>query len=214
MNKKYGVWFIAALVAVVLFTGCHRQRTVDPSTLNVAVLNFDLARDVDTEQEIKGWWFSSRDVYYNPNAGILFGDTLADQLSKRCPYLDVYSRMDFKYYLVSKEEKLKRDFPGLSTAERKEILAELDPVDIGKDLGLDRVIVGSVNEAHTTHNRTFHWWSSVVAAETQILNVETGEAEWSGSVRERDVFLSWLGTAEHVAAQLVKRMKRHYFNVQ
>ncbi|MCD6385601.1 hypothetical protein J7M23_07450 [Candidatus Sumerlaeota bacterium] len=203
-------FFIALMAMVVILGGC-RQPRVQPPRFKLAVLNFALAREVKTPKEIKGWWFGARDIYYNPYVGETFADVLADEISKRCPFIDVYSRMDIKYYLLSKREILKRHFPELKEAELTKTINELDPVDIGRELGVDKVISGVIYDCHTSHHRTFHWWSSVVEAEVKLIDVDSGKVEWQNRMRLRKKFLSWLGTAEVLASKMVKAMEKELF---
>lgn len=202
---------IILVMALAVFSGCARQPQVEPPKFKLAVLNFSLASEVKTPKEIKGWWFGARDIYYNPYVGETFADVLADEIAKQCPFIDVYSRMDIKYYLVSKRNILKRHFPGLKDPEITQTINELDPVDIGRDLGVDKVITGVIYDCHTSHHRTFHWWSSVIEAEVKLIDVDSGNVEWQNRSRIRKKFLSWLGTSEVLASRIVKAMKKEVF---
>ncbi len=212
MRKIYVMRSVVVLVLfMVVISSCHRQPRVEPPRIRVAVLNFDLAFEIDDTREIKGWWFGARDIYYNPNVGEGVADAVADEIEKRCPFIEVYSRMDYKYYLASKREVLKREYPDLSNEQRADIMKQVDPMDIGRDLSVDKVVTGVVYDCHTSHHRTFHWWSSVVDVEIKLVDVQSGEVEFQKRVEDRDMFLSWLGTAEDVAEDYVKAMNKHVF---
>ena len=208
-TRRVGL-IVLALLSVGVFYGCRGPRIEPPGT-KIAVLNFDLTQDVDVNKELKGWWFTSRDVYYNQNAGEIIADIFADTIRNQCPFADVYSRTDYKYYLVSKREILKRELPDLNDDKIDQIIHELDPVDIGRDLGMDKVVVGAVFDTYTTHHRTVHWWSSVVDAEVKIIDVATGKIEWQSRMDERNICLSWYSTANTLARKMIKLMNKQLF---
>lgn len=210
MKTRHLVLIVLFMFEISVFCGCRGPRIEPPST-KIAVLNFELVQNVDVSKELKGWWFTSRDVYYNKNAGEIIADIFADAIRNRCPFADVYSRTDYKYYLVSKREILRRELTDLNDEEIDRIIRELDPIDIGRDLGMDKVVLGRVFDTYTTHHRTVHWWSSVVDAEVKVIDVATGNIEWQKRMDERNICLSWYSTAETLAKKMIKLMNKQLF---
>ena len=199
-------------VLLLLITACHHHPRIQPLSVKVLVADFDVSEDIiSTPRQVKGWWFGSRDIYQNPNAGRLFADILARRLNNELSFVDVYSRTDFKYYLANKKERLKKKFPQVDDAVLKGIFDDISPRDFARDLGLDKVIIGKLNRCYTSHSRAFHWWSSVVEADVILLDAESGQPQWSGHFYDRSYFHSQYGAMQQVADKIVKSMKREYF---
>lgn len=196
---------------VLLIASCAKQQQFEPPRAKLAVLDFKLIQPLTTPREIKGWWFGSRDLYYNPNVGEKLGDALADELKRRCPFLDVYSRLDLKYYLLGKKEILRRTFPNLTDKEREQIIENLDPLDIGRDLGVDKLLIGEITSCYTSHNRTFHWWSSVMKVNAKLIDIDSGRVEWEKNIKEREMFKSWVATGEEIARRIVMELNEEVF---
>jgi hypothetical protein len=202
------------VILVAACAACARKPLREPLKVKIAVLDMQIPEGFSAQKEIQGWWFGARDVYRNPNAGRLFSDQLAKQLRK-LPYLEVHSRIDYKYYVARKLERLRKAYPDLSDKEVAALYDESKPLDIGKDLnhywGVDKVVYGRIISGGTSHNRTFHWWRSSIAVEVFLLDVETGEVEWRGNFQKTKNFRSEYRTMELVAEDIVRRMVKEYF---
>jgi hypothetical protein len=196
---------------VLILSSCSKAPT-EPLLSKILVVDFDVSEDTaSVPREIKGWWFGARDVYRNPNSGEIFSDIFAKRLNEEISCVDVYSRMDYRYYKANKIDRLKNAWPDLDDETVNSIFAELPPQDFARDLQQDKVLIGKLNECYTTHNRTIHWWSSVVDLEAILLDAETGQPEWTAHVRMRKSFLSQNSTMEKAVKKLIKQIKKNYF---
>ena len=204
-------WLMLLLCLSVLTASCARRRMTEPLNIRVLVSDFKVADQIEqAPKENKGWWFSSRDIYRNPNNGDIFADILSEQMNKTLSAVDIYSRTDFKFYEASKKTKLQEAYPDLSDEEIDTLFSEISPVDFARDLQLDKVIAGKIEQSYTTHNRAFHWWSSKIKAQIKVLDAESGNVEWESEVEERRFFRSQYATMEKAAKILTKRFKKNY----
>ena len=201
------------LLGAVLFTACHAKRPPrEPLDVRLLVVDFSEAEEIKSNpREIKGWWFGSRDVYRNPNTGEIFADIFSKRIDQQISCVDSYSRTDLKYYMANKKDRLKKQFPELEENEIDQLFSDISVCDFAKDLQIDMVLIGKLNQCHTSHNRTIHWWSSVVDVDAILLDAETCEPEWSGRIAMRKNFRSQYGAMEKAAERLIKQMKREYF---
>jgi len=201
------VWVIAAAGCL---GGCAAPHMVGPeNTVRVLVLDAVLPEAHGKEEvEIVGWWVTARDLRSDPNDGLLWGDVLAKALEETVPNLTVHSRIDVRAYMIGKEQSLKRAFPMLSEGEIRRLLREQSPLDFGRSLGADFVVASRLNCAYLSHQRTFHWWSSVIDAEVGLWDVSRGEQIWAWSGRNREMFSSELGAMEEVANDCARQAGR------
>ncbi|PKO20047.1 hypothetical protein CVU37_00840 [candidate division BRC1 bacterium HGW-BRC1-1] len=141
--------------------------------------NRQLQRDVKpvkAEKEIRGWWFNSQNIYFNGNLGRIAGDLYADAL-RGTGVMQVVSRQDIKYYYASKREKLAAKFK-LTDEEMNAALAKIDPLAIGRELGVDKVVVGRICDSELRHSRTFGYFGTAQSLNVVVLDVATGQAEY------------------------------------
>ena len=195
-NKFYTIiptFFYLALMfgALSLFLcSCHSHESgekLDP--VRLLVVDSEISDQIKSNtREIKGWWFGARDVYRNPNVGEIFSDIFARNLAKNPSLFEVYPRTDFRYYSASKKDRLEKSFPQLGDNAINQLFSGISPCDFARDLNLQKVIVAKINNCYTTHNRTIHWWSSVVDVDVEILDAETCQPEWSANIRKRKNF--------------------------
>lgn len=202
INLLIAISFIA-----VLLSGCSHVKEIVP--IKIAVVSFSVPEDSANVKEIQGWWFSARDVYRNQNLGELYADAVAEEL-KQSPYFDVYPRTDLKYYFAKKKERLKKEYPDLTIEEVDKILSEISMTDVAKEIGVDKLITGEITTAYMSHQRTIHWWKSVVAAKMRVVDGKTGAVEWEMSKKTKKNLLSQLSTAEINAHKMLKKMKKKY----
>lgn len=204
---------LAAILATVMLPSCHSRRPViEPLHVKLLVVDFDVSRDIaETPRQIKGWWFGSRDIYQNPNAGEIFSDLISERLNREISCVDVYSRTDFRYYLANKKDRLSKAYPDLSEESLDNLFSEVPAVDFARDLQMDLVLIGKLNRCYTGHSRTFHTWSSLVDADAILLDTETGEPEWSGHFKSRKKFRSQSAAMEKLAKRMIKQIKKEYF---
>lgn len=173
------------------------------------MVDSEVAEEIKTQpEEVKGWWFGARDIYRNPNSGEIFSDILAQYLASDVRSLDVYPRTDFRYYKANKKDRLKKSFPELGDKAIEVLFSRISYCDIARDLDLEKVIVARLNKCYTTHNRTFHFWTSVIEVEVSILDAGTGQPEWTRHIFSRRFFRSSYGAMETVVSELIHNMKK------
>lgn len=194
-------------VACGLFTGCATQK---PSrTVRVAVLNGKIDYEVNEKGETRdeGWWFGARDRFLSPNPGTQLGEVLSRELAKK-PGVEVYSRDDLAIYMSQKERLLKRNFPDLTSFQRKQVLAKQDPVDFGKSLNVDYIVTSDIIKSSTVTNRTFSWWYSTVDCVITVYDVSSGQLVWSHAWEDTDAFKSEMAMLEECARETAGQMAR------
>ena len=123
-------------------------------------------------------------------------------------------------YLLGQERRLRQAYPHLSDEEIATLMREIPLSDFGRDLGLDKIVVGQVHEARMSHHRTVHTWVSTVECTVQIWDVDAMAAgdggpvapQWQARASERDWFGSWMGAADALSESLADRMRRDYLS--
>lgn len=170
-----------ALIACVFAGGCASTPTVAPADLapgarvRVAVLDARVPEDHGGSREVEGWWFSARDVYRDSNDGLRWGDALAEEIARSEPGVAVMPRLDLRAWMLARERALKKKLPDLDEDQVKAALAQANPLDYGRALGVDVVFASRITDAWMTHNRSFHWWKSHVIVEVEAWDVSRGE---------------------------------------
>lgn len=191
--------------------------------IRVAVLDFSVAprvverrdehrrlryseKEVETEKDIRGWWFGSNDVYYNANIGRIAADIFDEQL-RSVPGLDVYSRQDLRVFYAEKKQKIRKR---LSIDERSaaRALEQLDPIAVGRELGVDKVVVGRICDAELRKNRTFGPFASVTSLNVSLYDVHSGRIELSRSYATHANFTSVYANIEGRAKKFARDIQR------
>ena len=134
-------------------------------------------KPLDTEADVRGWWLGSVDVYYNANIGRQAATLVSDALRKSCVF-DMYSRQDLRRYYMDKREVLEKQFTQLSDKEVDHALLALNPVKVGKQLGVDKVIVGRICDSELRHSRAFGYFTSAASLWVTVYDVKTGRTEF------------------------------------
>jgi hypothetical protein len=206
------------------FSGLWRKQEPPPcQKVKIAVLDFSMAprmverrderrrlvrteKPVETEKDVRGWWFGSNDVYYNANMGRIAADIFDGQL-RTVPWLVVYSRSDLRTFYAEKKDriakKLKLDDKAAAAA-----LEKLDPVEVGRELGVDKVVVGQICDAELRKNRTFGPFASVTSFNVSIIDTKTGRVEMSKSYRGHDNFSSVYSSIEDRAKKFTRELQK------
>jgi len=204
-------------ILVLLLFGCKtadkKPLIEEKQPITVAVLDFKAPNNPENEKSIKGWWFGSRDIYKNKNAGINYSDIFAEELEKSGLF-QVYKRSELKYYMGDLRGKLKKQYPALADENNKnkfeEIVTNIDPLIIGKDLGVDKILVGEVDSCYTAHSRAFHTWASKVNISAKIVDVKTGKTEWEGKYKNKDEFSAPNILSKKSVNWMIKNIKKKY----
>jgi hypothetical protein len=204
---------VLLLLVGLSFPGCRLKKPPEKLQVKMMTMDFEVSDDIATvPKERKGWWFGSRDIYRNPNAGEIFSDIFVTHFDKKIPHVLVYSRMDLKYYLSNKKSRLKKAYPALDDRAIDRLITEVPVVDFARDLQQDKILIGKIRQCYTSHNRAFHWWSSVIDVDAVLMDAESGQPVWSGNISLRKKFYSQYSTMEMVADRLINRMKKEYFD--
>lgn len=143
---------------------------------------------VDTEHTLRGWWLGSRDVFSSSSSGRIFSDYLAKELSAR--EVNIYSRIDQRYFLLDKEDEIKKAYPGLSDEEVDLYIKRANPIDFGKVLQTDYVVSGRIVRCETIHNRAFHWWRTKAEISIELYDVSKNMKISSIEIKQSNLFYS------------------------
>ena len=221
---------IWVLLAALLLGGCAmgmfgRAKSPAPCSNDiVAVLDFSMAprvveerdpctrkklqctKPVESEKDIRGWWFGSQDVYYNDNMGRIAADLFSDAL-RNCGTFQVYSRNDLRRYYADKSEAINEQFK-MDRKQLDEALVALNPVSIGREIGVQKVVVGQICDTEMRHSRTFGPFSSAVSFTVSLYDVATGQLEFSQTYSDRDAFSTPYAMFEDFAGEFVADMRR------
>ena len=138
------------------------------------VLHTDV-KDVKAEMEIRGWWFSSQNIYFNDNLGRIAADLYTDAL-RATDVWRPYSRQDLKHYYADKKDKIAAKLK-LKDEELDASILKLDPVAVGRELGVDKVVVGRICDSERRHSRTFGYFGTAQSLEVVVFDVATGTLE-------------------------------------
>jgi hypothetical protein len=188
------VFWLGLFGAVALLgAGCGRPKPYVPTLQaprRVAVLDLAESQTVRTVPlKTESWWFFAYDLYRDENFGNVVADELAEALEE-FPYLDLYSRLELKYYFAARREVLEGAFKKLgeyTDAQYEEMIDRIDLVKIGRDLGVDYVIAGRVEDACLARNRTIHWTWSFAEVVIEVHDTRTGKPIYRKTLRDRRV---------------------------
>lgn len=165
-------------------------------------------KPVQAEKDVRGWWFGSQDIYYNPNIGRVAADIVSSALMESGA-LNMHSREDLKYYYADKRDALRAKLK-LSSKQLDRALLMLDPVKIGRELGLDKVIAGKICDSETRHSRAFGYFASAVSFNVTVYDVASGKAEYARDFRGIMGLGSQSLTIEENAKELAAELKQRY----
>jgi hypothetical protein len=171
-------------------------------------MTFDTAEDYEPGYRLEGWWFGAHDERRNANIGKIFADSFAKQIDT-LPEIDLYPRADLRFYLDAQRMRLEELYPNLTDEQREDLFARIDPLTIARDRECDTLIVGTINDCYLVHNRTIHWWQSVIRGEIRVFDVRSGELIWEDYFRDRDNFDSPLLMVEEWSKRLTKRIRKN-----
>ena len=163
-----------------------------------------------TPRAIRGWWFGARTVRQNPRAGPMLADTLNRALA-RLEFINLYSVIELKYYFADKRQLLEDAYPFLSDDEIIEQIDQIPHIEYAKELGADKLISGRIMKQYLAENRTIHWWWSVLDAECEVTDVQTGQVEWSRRYHVRQQFASQTAVQEELVERLIEDLEKEYF---
>lgn len=134
-------------------------------------------REVQTESDSRGWWFGRQDIYVNANVGRMAADLLTDELRNQGTY-NVRSRADLRYYYADKRDLIRRKFSQMSNEELQKAILVLDPVSIGRELGVQKVIVGHICDAEVRKAVMPGSFASAASLTVAVFDVASGRMEF------------------------------------
>ncbi|MDX2175758.1 MAG: hypothetical protein SF028_04745 [Candidatus Sumerlaeia bacterium] len=206
----------AAAIAAALLAGASCARRPQPTReVKVAVLDGRLLEAVakDGELTTDGWWFSQRKILKSGNDGLLATEAVSREFRK-LPGLNVYDEEDMVVFLAQRDRLAQRSFPSLNPADRAELLQSQSPVDYGRALGVDFVLVPIVEKSNQTQNQFTSVWSSRARVRLEFWDVLKGERVWEYEEGDRDYFDSRLEVMEDIAedAAILAR-RRNVFGI-
>lgn len=223
---------LAVVVVLIVATGAWagpggRNASKDGRcTLRLAVIDFSMAprvvekrdectrklhyaeKDVKTEKDVRGWWFGAQDVYYNENMGRIAADLFEEAIGETYCY-ELYRRSNLKYYYADKKDIL-RDKLKLSGKELNKAVLALNPVAIGREIGVDKVVVGHITDSEMRHNRTFGPYSSAASFEVSVYDCKTGKQEYTRQFYNVKGFRSQYSLFEQAAGKFAKDLQQVY----
>ena len=133
-------------------------------------------KELVTEKDYRGWWLSHQDIFVNSNVGRMAADIFSDYLRDNSLYA-ITSRGDLKYYYADKRDLITKKLDLKGDALEKALL-QLDPVTIGKEMGVDKVIVGHICDSELRKAVAPGSFASVVSMNVAIFDVATGKLDW------------------------------------
>jgi hypothetical protein len=133
-------------------------------------------RDVETEKDSRGWWLGRQELYFNSNVGRMAADIFSDLLKEKGMIVPT-SREDLKYYYADKKDLIRKKL-NLNQKELDKAILKLDPVSIGKELAVDKVIVGHICDSELRKAVAPGSFASVVSMQVAIFDVATGHIEF------------------------------------
>lgn len=193
--------------------GCARRPAPEEKVppLKILVMNFQTPPGVrENPRDIRGWWFGSSTIYQNPRAGVIMAERISAHLSK-FSFINLFSRVDLKYYFARKRQNLRESFPEVSDEDLNKLMDNVPSIDFARELTADKVISGRIVENYLDENRTIHWWSSVIEVEVELTDVATGEVEWRKRYRDRDWLDSQFNAQDKIAEEIVEDLRTEYF---
>lgn len=133
--------------------------------------------DVETEKDSRGWWLGRQDIYVNANIGRTAADLMAERLHEDCVY-KVTSRGDLKYYYADKRDLIAKKFPKMTSDEVKKSILLLDPVSIGREMGVQKVVVGHICDSELRKAVAPGSFASVASLSVAVFDVASGRIEF------------------------------------
>jgi hypothetical protein len=133
-------------------------------------------KQVVTEKDYRGWWLTHQDLYFNSNVGRMAADIFSDYLQEEGIYA-ITSRGDLKYYYADKRDLIAKKL-NLKGDALERALWQLDPVMIGREMGVDKVIVGHICDSELRKAVAPGSFASVISMNVAIFDVASGRLEY------------------------------------
>jgi len=213
-------WVPASAVGLAILAGatfmlaaCARAPFPDERIpkMQVLIMDFHLPPGLrETPREIRGWWLGASTIYQNPRAGTMFAERLTAHLALY-PFVNLFSRLDLKYYFARKRHLLRETFDYLDDAEIDALMDQIPPEDFARELGADKVLSGRIIADYLDENRTIHWWHSATQVQCALTDVLTGRVEWRKDYRLKKFFASQFTIQQELARRVAEDLRDEYF---
>lgn len=162
-------------------------------------------REVITEKDSRGWWFNRQDIYVNANIGRIAADAVADKLKTDGIY-QVRSRGDVKIYYADKKDLLNDRFSMTREEVNKAVLL-LDPVSIGREMGVQKVVVGHICDGELRKSRVPGSFATVASFQVAVFDVASGMIEFQQCYTKfenhRTEYFAWQQMAKEVSHDIL-----------
>lgn len=205
--------FLRCICGVLLcaaLCGCgHTVRKAHTPSMHLAVLNFSIP-DEWIEKDRKGWWFGSRDIYRNKNAGEMVAERLAAALQDVNGF-QVYPIEKYRDSVIQQNPATIQNPQGKSKSQHDGSMHQQFLQKVGTELGVEKIVTGEILDIHTSHHRVFHWWSSVVEVRIALIDVGTGLVEWQETFKKRKMLTSQIGAMNVTAKKIARKLAKDYF---
>jgi hypothetical protein len=164
-------------------------------------------KKVETEKDRRGWWFSSNDIYTNANQGRIAADIFTDIIRSE-QIMKPVSRPDLRVFYADKKDLIKAKFPKMTDEELSDAMVKLSPVDVGRELGVDKVVVGNICDSEMRHNRAWGYFASAVTFNVAVYDVKSGRVDFQASYGQVAGRTSQYGVFENEAARFTRDWQR------
>ena len=197
---------------VLILSGCARRFPAEriPKTKWFVMPLEQPPAMSEMPREVRGWWFGARTIRQNPRAGAMMAESFTRELSK-LDCINLYSPIEIQGYFADKRSLLTKSYPYLTRQELDALLAQVPSIEYARELGADKILSGRILRHYMGENRTIHWWWSTVDVQCEVIDVMTGNVEWSNNYVARQQFSSQSAVQQEIAAQLAKDLKKEYF---
>lgn len=165
-------------------------------------------KEVVTEKDSRGWWLGRQDIYVNANIGRIAADLLTDKLRETGLY-KVRSRHDLKYYYADKKDLIKKKYGKMSDDDLKKAILLLDPVSIGREMGVDKVIVGQICDSELRKAVAPGSFASVASFNVAVFDVASGRMEFEKCYRKIAYHSTQYFQFERVALAVTRDLAFH-----
>jgi len=211
------------LLSLVLFAGlaagCASQRATQVKPLRTTILITDFKvppeyKDPANVIKTGGWWFGAYRSFRNSNAGKQFADVLTLELRAQAgESVSLFDRLRLRQYFARKRTDLGNEFTTLSEEEIDRLIEQTPVQAFARDLGADKVLVGTIDSAMNQNSAT-RFFRSYVALQASLMDVDSGRVLWQYQDTEGSTLQSEMSLYESMARRMVRKMQQEYFSRQ
>lgn len=163
-------------------------------------------REVVTEKDSRGWWLGRQDIYVEAGIGRIAADLMSEKLREEGVY-QVRSRGDLKYYYEDKKDLINKKF-NMTREELNKSILLLDPVSIGREMGVQKVVVGHICDSELRKPRAPGSFATVASFQVAVFDVASGMIEfqqcYSKFENHRTQYFAWENMALEVSHDILQ----------